>query len=170
MAVLVEAISVVVRRDAIDRAYAGGWGEFVRRVPNATLCTDGELARVGFMSPGDTEQYVRGLEARGLVFMREGQARDLVVVDQQRGPTTPCEWIEFARLPFSPGGPGAVVATCWLYEEPRIGVGIHLKGEGFTLVTPDGWEYEDSLSHHFTWIPIEEVDRPFTAPSPRRCE
>jgi hypothetical protein len=51
MAVLVEAISVVVRRDAIDRSYEGGWVAFVSSVPNATLCTDDQLARVGFMDP-----------------------------------------------------------------------------------------------------------------------
>jgi hypothetical protein len=51
MAVLVEAISVVVRRDAIDRSFEGGWMAFVSRVPNATLCTDNQLARVDFMDP-----------------------------------------------------------------------------------------------------------------------
>jgi hypothetical protein len=43
MAVLYEAISVGVSRDAVDAYYAGGWRQFVISVPNATLCTDGEL-------------------------------------------------------------------------------------------------------------------------------
>jgi len=51
MAVLVEAISVVVRRDAIDRSFGGGWRAFVSCVPNTTLSTDDQLARVGFTSP-----------------------------------------------------------------------------------------------------------------------
>jgi hypothetical protein len=37
MAVLVEAISVIVRRDAIDGAFDGGWRGFVSSVPNVTL-------------------------------------------------------------------------------------------------------------------------------------
>ena len=51
MAVLCEAISVVVRRDAIDKYFKGGWIKFVDDVPNSTMCTDGELVRVGFMTP-----------------------------------------------------------------------------------------------------------------------
>jgi hypothetical protein len=51
MALLVESISVVVRRDAIDRYFAGRWDGLAARVPNATPCTDGRSARVGFMDP-----------------------------------------------------------------------------------------------------------------------
>jgi hypothetical protein len=47
MAVLCEGISVIVRRDAIDKDFDGGWSGFEALVPNSTLCTDGELARVG---------------------------------------------------------------------------------------------------------------------------
>lgn len=45
MAVLVEAISVIVRRDAIRGKYPGGWQGFVAAVPNGTLCYDDDLAR-----------------------------------------------------------------------------------------------------------------------------
>src|SRR5260370_3074825 len=89
MAVLVEAISVVVRRDAIDRAFDGGWRAFVSRLPNATLCTDDQLARVGFMDPKAVENFVKGLEAAGLVFLRSGKCADIAAVDQQRGRTMP---------------------------------------------------------------------------------
>lgn len=53
MAVLIEAISVVVRKDAIEKRFPGGWDSFLDEIPNNTLCTDGELVRVGFMSPQD---------------------------------------------------------------------------------------------------------------------
>jgi len=159
MAVLVEAISVVVRRDAIDRAYKGGWAAFVRNVPNATLCTDEELARIGFMSPPDTERYLDHLISHGLAFLREGKAMDLVVVDQQQGPTSPCDWVEFAKLPFTPGGPEARISACWIFEGPRMAVGIHLSGREFLLATPPGWEYENSLSHRFTFIPTPDLPR-----------
>ena len=51
MAVLVEAISVVVRLDAIDRLFAGGRTAMDKLIPNGTYCEDGELMRVGFLSP-----------------------------------------------------------------------------------------------------------------------
>ena len=50
-------------------------------MPTRTLCADGSLARVGFMSPADTKIYVDGLEQKGLTYLRDGKAVDLVVVD-----------------------------------------------------------------------------------------
>ena len=44
MAVLVEAISVIVRRNAIESKYRCGWKAFVDDVPNSTLCADDEIA------------------------------------------------------------------------------------------------------------------------------
>ena len=72
MAVLVEAISVIVRRDAIDRRFSGGWREFLNAVPNNTFCADEDLARVGFMTPQDVEAFVRRLDCGGLTFVRKG--------------------------------------------------------------------------------------------------
>lgn len=66
MAVLVEAISVIVRRDAINQRFAGGWEAFVECVPNATLCYDADLARVGFMARADAQAFIHRLEVRGL--------------------------------------------------------------------------------------------------------
>ena len=88
MAVLVEAISVIVWRDAIDKQFQGGWREFENVVPNRSLCADDELARVGFMSPPEVETFVRSLEKSGLTFVRNGQAVDIVVVDQPCPPTS----------------------------------------------------------------------------------
>ena len=38
---------------------------------NSTMCTDGELVRVGFMSPNAVQEYVESLEAGGLQFKEE---------------------------------------------------------------------------------------------------
>ncbi len=59
MAVLVEGISLVVRLEALQEKIPGGWEAFRSSVPNSTLCADGEVARVGFMSPADVEAFVR---------------------------------------------------------------------------------------------------------------
>ena len=145
MSVLVEAISVVVRRSAIEARYAGGWAAFEHDVPNGTLCADGDLARVGFMSPPDAQAFIAALEQDGLRFLVDGVATDLAVVDQQHGPLNPCRWLAFGRVPVG----AETVAACWLAE-----------GAGPTgpLATPVGWAFEGSLSQHFGFVPTEHVD------------
>ena len=68
MAVLCEGISVIVRRDSIDQNFKGGWAGLLETVPNSTMCTDGELVRVGFLSPADVANYIHELEDLGLQF------------------------------------------------------------------------------------------------------
>lgn len=53
MAVLVEAISVIIRRNAIVERFVGGWDAFQQTIPNGTFCKDDDLVRVGFMTPND---------------------------------------------------------------------------------------------------------------------
>lgn len=137
MAVLIEGISVVVRAERIVENYPGGWEAFVTDCPNDSLCADGELARVGFMSPSDTKNFVSRLTSEGLIHFDEGEARDLVVADQQRGFAVPCEWAELFRVP----PPGK--------ETERIVVCQAAGSDSRTLVTPDGWKYEESLSANF---------------------
>ena len=153
MAVLVEAISVVVRRIAIDARLTGGWPRFVADAPNATLCADEALARVGFMSPADAKSFIDHLEQHGLRFMVDGTCRDLAVVDQVRGPTMPVEWLEYAAIPYGPSG--GKVAACWLFEGPRLAAGVHLPGKSMELAKPVGWRYEGSLSAKFTFVPTD---------------
>lgn len=139
MAVLIEAISVVVKAQAIIAKYLGGWDQFQKETPNQTLCADGELARVGFMAPADVQNYISFLESRGLVFQADGKCIDIAVADQQRGFTIPCEWAEFGRIFIDPA------------QTQRISA-CKLKGSTQKIVSyPDAWDYENSLSkdHHF---------------------
>jgi hypothetical protein len=138
MAVLIEATSVLVRLEAVREKFPGGWAGFQNRVPNKTLCSDDELARIGFMSPGDTKMYVEDLERCGLVYLSDGEASDIVVADQLRGPLRPCPWIEFGRVSIE----GGTVAAC------------RLKGSrSMKLFTPDGWSYQGSLSQTYGFVP-----------------
>jgi hypothetical protein len=155
MAVLVEGISVVVRRQAIGEKFAGGWPRFVAEVPNATLCADDDLARVGFMSPADVEAFVDRLTQNGLCFAQGGVCKDIAVIDQVRGPTMPVEWLEYAQIPF--GDTGGRVAACWLFEGPRVAAGVHLSCSALELATPEGWRYEQSLSAKFSFVPRSQV-------------
>ena len=154
MAVLVEAISVIARRDAIDEKYPGGWNAFVDAAPNGTLCFDDQIARVGFMVPEDVEQFVGCLVQSGLTFLVDSKAQDLVVVDQQSGPTTECNWLEFGRIPFK--NSGGTVSACWFFDVPRTISGMYMPIEPMNFATPLGWQFEGSLSDRFCFVPTGE--------------
>ena len=53
MPVLLEAISVIVRRETLERKYPGGVDGYARDCPNRTFCADEYLTRVGFTGPPD---------------------------------------------------------------------------------------------------------------------
>lgn len=143
MGVLIEAFSVVVRRSSIDERFRGGWDAFVSAVPNGTFCTDGQLARVSFMTPADVEVYVRSLEDGGLVFESDGGACDLAVVMQLHGPTIPAPWLEYGRVET----PTMKVEICTLAGEPP--------GD---IVAPGWWTYEGSLSENPGFVDDEAMD------------
>jgi hypothetical protein len=156
MAVLVEAISAITRRDAINAKYPGGWDAFVSAVPNATLCFDDRIARVGFMIPHDVELFIDRLTQSRLTFLADGKAQDIAVADQQRGLTAECEWLEFGRFPF--GSEGGKVSACWFFDGPRLAAGVHLSGKSMDLATPPDWSFEGSLSDRFGFVPNGQED------------
>ena len=160
MPVLVEGISVIVRRGAIDSRFRGGWRNFESDVPNRTLCTDEELARVGFMSSVDVEAYVGRLEMGGLTFVEDGRSVDVAVVDQLHGPTVPTDWLEFAE--FTLDQKGNKVLGCWLVEGPRITTGHDLSLIPMWLSTPAGWTYENSLSADSGYVANYEMNDKLT--------
>jgi hypothetical protein len=133
--------------------YRGGWTAFVADVPNATFCADDEIARVGFMSAADVEAFIEGLQLQGLSFLEGGKAIDVAVVDQQRGLTTQCDWLEFGKLALGAEGK---VAACWFFEGPRIAARVYLRATSLPLATPVGWEFEGSLSQKFDFVPNGE--------------
>ena len=150
MAVLIEVISVVIRADRLLDVYPGGWDAFKNDVPNATMCADNELVRVGFMTPQDVEGYIEKLYGLGLTYLENGTAQDMVVIDQMRGPAVPCTWAEFGHINLD-NDPKKRVAVC------------RLKGSSqMVLARPDGWEYEQSLSASYGYVPIEHVEKSLT--------
>lgn len=146
MAVLIEVISVVIRADAIQNKFPGGWEGFKHIVPNQTLCADNEIVRVGFMSPQDVESFVKRLQGHGLDFLRAGEAIDIAVADQMRGLTSQCSWLEFGHVNM--GAEGRRVAACRLTGSQVMDV-----------LTPPGWEFEGSLSSTYGFVPSEHVEK-----------
>jgi len=143
MAVLVEAISIIIRRNAIDRVYPGGYEGFSVDVPNSTLCADDTLARVGFLTAAEAGEFVRGLEAHGFIHLDAGEAVDFSLVDQVDGPMEPCRWLAFGGFVYGEAGR---VAACWLCDNPWIHWGAVTPDEVMEVATPVGWTYERSMS------------------------
>ena len=144
MAVLIEAISVVIRADALVKKFPGGWEAFKFIVPNKTLCADDEIVRVGFMNPKDVEFFINKLESAGLEFIREGDAIEIAVADQMHGLTSKCKWLEFGHVNI--GGTDQSVAACRL-------AGSNI----MQVVFPPDWKYEGSLSSNFSFTPNKHI-------------
>ena len=141
MAVLCEALSVLVPVEALIRAFPGGPSQYEQLVPNATLCSDGVLTRVGFMHPNDVGVWIERLEDIGLTFIRKrpdgsAEAVDFVVLDQLQGPTCDCPWISTEVVDG--------IRWAWLTQ--------YDKGD---LATPVGWVPQNSAGLKFH--PNEEV-------------
>ena len=148
MAVLIEAISVVIKRSSIDKKFPGGWDAFVQEVPNQTLCTDGKLVRVGFMTPDDVGQYVKSLESNGIYYLKNDEACDLVVADMLKGFPVKCDWAKYSEVPFGDDN----------LRKIKICQGVEDDDE--TIFFPDGWEFENSISFNESsaFIPDEEIE------------
>lgn len=144
MAVLIEAISVVFRKKAIEETFPGGWTAFLGEAPNRTLFSDGDIGCIGFMHPDDVGKYVFYLESFGLDFDIGGQTKDIAVVDQIRGFAIPSPWLSFGELAKD----GNNVKVCWLSStDPNF------------IFTRRGWEFEGSLSQKAGFVASEDVEK-----------
>jgi Tfp pilus assembly protein PilF len=143
VAVLVEGISVIARRDRLDELFPGGSEQYIADCPNATACADDYLVRIGFMGPDGVRGLVRRLECLGFVHLdAEGKAQDLVVIDQLRGPMSKCDWVEHGQAEI--GGNGIAIAR--------------FAGDTTaTMIAPPGWNYNDSLTHKHRFVPLEQA-------------
>jgi hypothetical protein len=140
MSVLIEALCVVLKASSVIEKFAGGFEAFAASVPPGTLCADGELVRVGFMRAEDARAFIAQLERSGFLGASDKNAGDFVVVEAASGPLVPCDWMEFALVPWisAPLGPVAICKRPGSQVEP--------------IVTPDGWEYQASLSKPPEWV------------------
>lgn len=142
MAVLAEAISVIVRVDVIEDAIPGGVAGFRALVPNGSFCTDGRLVRVGFVAPADVGTFYEYLGQFGLRLQGDEGFVDIAVVDQHQGPTLPCTWLRFER--HAEG-----YSSVRLVDEPM----------SQSVSAPEGWTPENSAKLKFT--PTEEANEHF---------
>jgi hypothetical protein len=102
------------------------------------------------MAPADVKAFVDTLQRRGLAYSGDGTAKDLIVVDQLRGPVAGCDWIEFGQISLG-GDPQKRVSAC------------RLKGSTQSVVvTPDDWTFEQSLSANPVFVPNEDIEKRLT--------
>jgi len=134
MSVLLEAFSVLVRFTSVVGKYEGGCEQFIRDVPNSTVCGDGEILRVGFMILTDLTGYIDLLKRRGLTHLdSNGQAVDVVVVDARSGPREPCNWLQFGSADLQKTGSEGL-------EKASI-IWARLKGgQSERIMFPRGWQ------------------------------
>jgi Tetratricopeptide repeat len=128
MAVLIEAINVVIQLETLRERYPGGIEAYQDACPNRSFCADDHLARVGFLQPSEMERFAGKLEEIGLVAIKDGACADFAIVDQVQGPIAPCSWFEWGR--HADG-----FNLCWL-AGTKPG----------SVVVPQGWTLEDSLN------------------------
>ncbi len=145
MAILIEGISVIARCEAIAQKHAGGMNAFRGELPNPSICSDGQLARVGFMSPDAARAYVEQLENRGLEYAPAAAAIDIVVVDQRTGLRAPCDWVAFGTAHWE-NNPEQLIAVCRAKPDGIPGIYV-----------PAGWKYESSLSATHRFIEADKL-------------
>lgn len=145
MPVIVEAITVLIRRKAIDEKYPGGYLAFDQEAPTMgpvdTLVADDDIAAVAFMAPVDVKQYCEYLGKFGIGSPENPV--DLAVIDQFTGAVTPCDWIETAGQVVEGGGPVLTARLVGSSDE--------------TLVVPGGWSWEHSITKNTFFMPNEAL-------------
>jgi len=148
MAVFCEFISVIIRRDSIDKYYPGGWNSFVMFGSGGPMCCDGEIVNIGFMNPLDTSIYLDDLKDKGLQYDQSlkgsltlREIDDVVVLDRFMGHHEKRDWLEFGDREFN----GRKEFCCWLkgtsIETLAIPLGFFVKRQIIRrvscFVTPD---------------------------------
>ena len=131
MSILVEALTIVVRRITLDLSYPGGHAAWIARhqadsAPARYVSVDDHLVGVSFFSDALEEELAHLADA-GLVVLDDEEFQDIAVVDQAEGLGFPCSWLEWMRPPVD-GDRAPLYSMVWLHgTDPG------------TLAVPDGW-------------------------------
>lgn len=92
MAIALEAFSVVVRQEGIERL--GGIAELEKLVPNSTFCHDDDLARCAFMDRGDAVEFIDALYLRGLETGDAAEPDVVLVTAFDKTMKPHCDWLQ----------------------------------------------------------------------------
>jgi tetratricopeptide (TPR) repeat protein len=128
VSVVAHAISVVVRRESIERVWPRGLAGYASDLAAAGYCADDHLTRVGFTEDVSVRDLLDRLQELGLSYSSESEYLDIAVVLQKTGTSVHCAWLSFAN-------DGDGYSYCWL-------IGTQ-PGE---LAAPPGWKTIDSVA------------------------
>lgn len=141
MTILIEAISIVVRCDSLERLAPEGIDYFYSSIPNQTFYSDGSLARVGFMDEQDALSFISFLESLGLVHLQGEESIDFAIVLQGQNDSSKCEWLERFQIDYQ----GTLLEVAAFVDSEGD---VHLGEEPGDFVAPDGWSLDDAITYH----------------------
>jgi len=176
MPVLIEGVSVLLKKGAIHERYVGGYGRFIFDIQDqGGLCVSDQLVRVGFDTHALAREYLQLLAIRGLKIMLLNEENpnntDAILVDQVFGPSFRVYWLDFIHLDVNLKAKKnnkikkgelkgyalesiTIAATDWELdkkEEVRV-VGWNKEEIGF----PVNWEYKKSKSMELEFMRMAE--------------
>ena len=102
MSVVIEFISIVAKRTAIEQRYKGGIAAFIKfKGPYDCVIYDKDeyLYKEGTMSPSAAKDICSEYERAGLRGKSEDGKSwiDFCIIDELMGPTLECDWIFYDR-------------------------------------------------------------------------
>ena len=156
MTILIEAISIVVRCDSLERLGVEGVNHFYSSIPNQTFYSDGSLARVGFMDESDALGFISCLESLGLVYLRGEESVDFAIVAQGQEELSRCEWLQRFEIDYQ----GTLLDVAAFVDAEGT---VHLGEDPGDFVAPDGWSLDQAITYHesrddLTYLRSEPVD------------
>jgi hypothetical protein len=161
MAIIVEAISVIIKDSALEREFLNGDTEILDIVPKATYASDSQLHKASFLSAMDVVTFVKLLQKHGLKFIEDGEFVDIAVVDMIEGLTAKCPWLDFSRGKYFEGMSQFIrsnedFSIVWYNESPYYGIPCDQNGR-VNIDTPLNWT-PDNARDGFTFVPIDKMD------------
>lgn len=103
MPVLIEGVSVVLKKGAIYERYEGGYGTFLYELEgHISMTSSNQLICIQFANHDQARGYLRRLTERGmrvgLMNIPDPLDTDVVLVDQVFGPSIRLWWLDFITL------------------------------------------------------------------------
>lgn len=103
MPVLIEGVSLVLKKGAIYERYEGGYGTFLYELQgHISLTSCNQLVCIQFENHDQAREYLKQLTERGmrvgLMNIPDPLDTDVVLVDQVFGPSIKVWWLDFITL------------------------------------------------------------------------
>ncbi len=107
MPVLIEGVSVPLKKGSIMERYQGGYGQFLFDLHDQSKFSESnELINIGFNNHEEARGYLKFLVERGLKIMLLNEDNpnntDAMLVDQVFGPSFRVYWLDFIHLSPNP--------------------------------------------------------------------